>query len=56
MPETAMHKNDLFETGEHEVRSAREIAAMQAEAIAKCMSHTPDQNLGFCIFAPNLGH
>lgn len=56
MPETAVNEDDLFEAGEHHIRLAGEVFAMQAEAVAHPMNYGANEQFGLCVFIPNLRH
>lgn len=43
MPEATVNKNNLFQTGKHDIRFAGEIPAMQPEAISHGVNHPPHE-------------
>jgi hypothetical protein len=42
VPVATMDQNDFPEPREYKIRRAREIAPMQPEPVAECMSSAPD--------------
>lgn len=56
MPEAAMDKNHLAPRWKNQVWTSRQIAAVEAEAVAERMDQATHHQLGFSIFAADAGH
>lgn len=56
MPEAAMDEHDLPLPGEHDVRSAGQVAAMQTEAVAKAVGNAPHRHLRRGVLAAYPRH
>ena len=56
VPETAVYKNDSAVSGEHEVRAAGEVAAVQTVTEAQRMKSAPQHEFGFRVAAADRRH
>jgi hypothetical protein len=56
MPEAPMDEDDLLTAAEHEVRLAREIAAMQPVPVAHSVRDSSDSQLRRGILAADFPH
>ena len=56
MPEAAMHKNDLAESGKNHIGLAGQIGNVQSVAEAHSMHEAADCNLQRGVLAPHPGH
>lgn len=56
VPETAMNEDHLAESGEDQVRFARQILAVQPEPIAHGVNHPANGQLRLCIAALDRRH
>jgi hypothetical protein len=56
VPEAAMDVDDFFELGENDIGSAGEIAAVEAETIAKLMDELPNNQFRLSVARLDGGH
>lgn len=56
MPKTAVHEDHFPESRKNNVRTARQILAMQAESVAQAMDQTAEDEFWIGIFASDTPH
>ncbi len=56
VPKTAVNKDDGFILRQNDVRFARKLFDIFAEAVARAVQHGADKNLWLSAFSANAGH
>jgi hypothetical protein len=56
MPKTSVNQNYFMERRKHNIRAARQVAAMKSKSVPQCVRDSSNQLFGLGIFTPNLRH